>query len=252
MNAIAELIIQRLRDRGDFGPLEHYSRCLRSAFEAHPPPYSQAWYGKRFREHATEPQWLADCLVDNAATEGWGASKLWELSSRASSDERVSKQIQQHAMDEARHSHMYSGMVNLVFRGSVAPSVREELTRFSPDLKSLATPELPRFSREELLDNLMQMNIAEIRTLVNQKLTRPIAVAFCPQESAEHVGKLLDTLMHDEVSHVGYTAKLMDEALAGAEGSRLVELTHTRLVQFNEMTLNEVGRPPTEPGGMSA
>jgi hypothetical protein len=252
MNMLAELIIQRLHERGQFGPLEHYSRCLRSAFGAHPPPYSQAWYGKRFREHAHDPQWLANCLVDNAATEGWGAGKLWELAGRASVNEDIAGMIRSHAADEARHSHMYSGMVNLVFRGSVSPDVRETMNKFSPDLKTLEQTTLPAFSEQELVDNLLQMNVAEIRTLVNQMLTRPVAQTFCMESSREHVGKLLDTLMSDEVSHVGYTAKLMDDALAGKHGEFVWDIVNTRLMQFNELTLAEVGRPPSEAGGMSA
>jgi hypothetical protein len=246
MNGVAEMTLEALKQH-KLGPLERYGRCLRNTFEAHPPPFSAAWYGDKFREMAQDPEWFANILVGNASTEGWGSSKLWVLAGKTQ-DEPISALIRQHAMDEARHSRLYSHMVELVFPGTVTEALKKEFTAFAPTFRSKDRPEpLPPYTLQEVLDNLLQMNVAEIRTMVNQMLVRPVLLAYCPEESRAHVTRMLDRLMWDETRHVGYTAQLVDQALATQDAAFVLDTAPRRLIQFNELTLGEVGRAPTNP-----
>jgi hypothetical protein len=246
MNGVAEMTLEALKQH-KLGPLERYGRCLRSNFEAHPPPFCAAWYGDKFREMARDPEWFANILVGNASTEGWGSSKLWVLAGKTH-EEPISALIRQHAMDEARHSRLYSHMVELVFPGTVTETLKSEFQTFAPAFRSGDRPEpLPPYSHQEVLDNLLQMNVAEIRTMVNQMLVRPVLLAYCPEESRAHVTRMLDRLMWDETRHVGYTAQLVDQALASQDEAFVLDTAPRRLIQFNELTLGEVGRAPSDP-----
>ncbi len=246
MNGVAEMTLEALKQH-KLGPLERYGRCLRSTFEAHPPPFSAAWYGDKFRELAQDPEWFANILVGNASNEGWGSSKLWVLAGKTH-EEPISALIRQHAMDEARHSRLYSRMVELVFPGTVTEALKKEFAAFAPVFRSKDRPEpLPPYNHQEVLDNLLQMNVAEIRTMVNQMLVRPVLLAYCPQASRAQVTRMLDRLMWDETRHVGYTAQLMDHALASQDAAFVLDTAPRRLIQFNELTLGEVGQAKTNP-----
>lgn len=246
MNVVAEITLEALGQHL-LGPLERYSECLRSTFEAHPPPFSADWYGDQFRELARNREWFANIIVGNASTEGWGSGKLWYLAGKTP-DEHVSVLIQQHAMDEARHSRMYSSMVERIFPGTVTDALRSELKTLAPIYRFGDRPErLPPYSGQDVLDNLLQMNVAEIRTLVNQLLARPVLLTYCPEESRERLTRMLDRLMWDESRHVGYTAQLIDQALASRDADFIRDIAPTRIVQLNELTLEEVGRAKADP-----
>jgi hypothetical protein len=246
MNVVAEITLKAL-EQHSLGSLERYGRCLRTAFEAHPPPFSTAWYGERFREMARDPEWFANILVGNASTEGWGASKLWQLAGKTH-EEPISELIRQHAMDEARHSRIYTHMVARVFPGTMSGALEEEFKTLAPTFRSGDRPErLPPYSHQAVLDNLLQMNVAEIRTMVNQLLVRPVLMTYCPEESRPLITRMLDRLMWDETRHVGYTAQLMEQALASEDAEFIQDTVPIRFSQFNEMTLGEVGNAPLRP-----
>src|SRR5712692_2464578 len=113
MQFVADLTVEALR-ASRIEDLERYVAILRASCNAHPPPFGMAWYGDRFRRFASDPQWLATCLVANAEKEGQGSRKLWQLSGRAS-DSDIAEQVRLHAIDESRHSLLYIAMLNLTF-----------------------------------------------------------------------------------------------------------------------------------------
>lgn len=246
MNVVAEITLEALKQH-QVGPLERYGECLRATFEAHPPPFSAAWYGDKFREMARDREWFANIIVGNASTEGWGSGKLWYLAGKTH-DAHISALIQQHAMDEARHSRMYSSMVEKIFPGTVTEALRGELKTLAPTYRFGDKPErLPPYSQQDILDNLFQMNVAEMRTLVNQLLARPVLLTYCPEESQASLTRMLDRLMWDEARHVGYTAQLIEQALATPDAVFLRDIIPLRVHQLNELTLDEVGRAKTNP-----
>lgn len=228
--------------------LPRYARALRAACAAAPPPFTLACYGRLFRQRALDARWLAAGLARNAAVEGEGARKLWRLAGRTP-DADVAEQIRQHAVDESRHALVYLAMLVTVFPGAVPADLGPSLVALSPRYRSGDRPpsSLP-ISTQRLLDEIVQMNIGEIRTRINQLLLGPVIMVVCPRDRRRRLRRMLDSLLRDETRHIGYTAALLEHALAGPHEAFVVRTLHGRLAQFNRRTLDEIGGTRLQPG----
>jgi len=241
MTIIADLTLEALGSNGT-EPLPEYAASLRASCAAHAPPFGMAWYGEKYRAVATDPAWLASSLIANAQKEGEGSTKLWALAGRAG-DAETADQIRLHAVDESRHALLYLAMLDLVFPDAVEPEFRPALDRISPrygkkdhpPAHSIAAPE------EEVLDELIQMNIGEIRTRIHQLLLRPMINAHCAQAQREKLNAILDSLILDETRHIEYTARLINRASQSGRSSFVQRTMAARFEEFNAITLAEVG-----------
>jgi uncharacterized ferritin-like protein (DUF455 family) len=92
-----------------------------------------------------------------------------------------------------------------------------------------------------MLDELSQMNIGEIRTRIHQLLMRPVIRAYCRETMRPRLQRVLDRLLNDETRHIKYTARLIDRLSSGREQAA-ISVFSTRLAEFNEITLREVGQ----------
>jgi len=227
--------------------LDDYGRALRAACAASPPPFGLAWYGERYRHFATDPSWFANSLIANSAKEGEGSSSLWSLSSRIR-NQNIADLVRRHAVDESRHARFYISLLKLAF-----PELREEIeTRqfmsLSPGYTLRDRPERANPSPEEqVLDELVQMNIGEVRTLIHQMLMGPVIVLHSPANCRRRMQALMDGLGRDERIHIGYTAKLIDAA--AKKNPRLIyALMERRVRDFNQLTLEEIGIRDVDPG----
>ncbi|MFD6115553.1 hypothetical protein ACFWG0_36465 [Streptomyces yangpuensis] len=240
MNVIAELT---LRDLGATvpGQLSRYSRALEVACSTAPPPYGTRRYGEIYRSAASDPAWIVESLITSAEREADGAGRLWSLAA-CTEDRGIADLVKQHAIDEARHARWYIAVLDLVFPGAVDPAVRTHLDAVPPEyhhgMETRSVPDSP-FAHPVTIDDLVQMNIAEIRTAVNQRLQRPVLLAYCDPSRRDKLTALLDRLLHDEVRHVGYSAELI-ERLSATDPAALVELMLSRMRDFNEITCAEV------------
>ncbi|MCE3261769.1 MAG: hypothetical protein K0R43_848 [Pseudoduganella sp.] len=240
MTFIATDTMNALRQRGE-AQLPCYEQALRSACEASPPPFGEAWYGEKYRELSSDPGWLATSLIANAEKEGEGSRKLWELVARCP-DPEIAEAIRQHAIDESRHAMQYVAMCELVFPGALEGDMKDYADGLSPRYSARDFPApAPHASAQAVLDELVQMNIGEIRTRIHQLLMSPVITAYCPPERRERLHKLLASLMEDETRHIQYTARLINAA--GEQGSAdfVLHTTRRRVREFNELTLAEVG-----------
>ncbi len=237
--SLAETILDAMKS-GGVEPLPHYAACLREAFEAAPPPFEQAWYGKKFFRLAKDKQWLAVSLVGNSDKEGVGSRSLWRLAGCAS-DDRIAELVRLHAIDESRHALLYVSLLDMTF--AITPEIKRRLQDRSPRFGKKDRPERAAELQPELrtLDELIQMNIGEIRTRVNQTLFRPALLGYAVEEHREPVGKVMDRLLADETAHIAYTARLLDEVIATGKGNFVRDTMKKRLAQFNDITHNEVG-----------
>lgn len=240
MNAVSELTIQALNERGA-NALEKYTISLQAACEAHPPPFGMAWYGDKYRQVSQDPTWLANSLVSNAAKEGEGSRKLWELAGRTG-DLGVAEDIRQHAIDEARHARLYIAMIDIAFPDTIDEGFRIALNELSPGYTMRDHPKTQRPSAEaQVLDEIIQMNIGEIRTRIHQLLLRPVIHAHCPSESRNKLKRVLDSLLLDETRHIEYTARIIELAFARGSSDFINRTMSKRLEEFNQITLQEVG-----------
>lgn len=240
MSAVVSLTLRALA-RGGAHRLRGYARALRSACAASPPPFGLFWYGERFRRLARDPDWFALALIQNAAREGEGARKLWRLAGRTA-DPAIAEQIRRHAVDESRHALIYVAMLETVFPTAVSASLRPVLARVSPRYRLRDRPPgRPPLSGRRVLDELIQMNIGEIRTRINQALLGPVATAYCPPARRRRLTRMLQSLMDDETRHVAYTARILERAIADGRGEFVHRTLARRLDQFNRLTEREVG-----------
>lgn len=243
MNAVAQMTIDALRQQHDES-LPRYEEALTEACQHHPPPFGAAWYGERYRRFAMEPQWMTRSLVANAFKEADGSRTLWKLAGSIA-DPNAARQVRDHAIDESRHAQIYVAMLHLAFPDAVDVETRNALDEISPGYTSHdAVEESSPKDWALVLDEIIQMNIGEIRTRIHQFLMRPVLHEWCPPESRDRLNRTLDSLLVDETRHICYTAKIIDEAAAHGQEDFVRRTMGRRVEDFNALTLKEVGGSP--------
>ena len=248
MNNAAELTLKALRVHAGAAGF-YYRDALITACRKAPPPFGTKEYGNIYREVATDPSWMAMSLIQNAQGEGEGSGHLWDLAA-STPDVRVAAQVKAHAIDESRHSKAYAAMLNLTFPEVVDSELHAQLASLSPGYtqrSALEAHEGSPYASAITLDDLIQMNIAEIRTLVHHILQRPILLRHCVPERRHRLARLHDRLLLDEVRHIGYTAALIEEFAQRGEAEAVKRLMQERMSDFNAITNEDLGRKLLEP-----
>jgi len=243
VNIVTELTVKALRAHGGAG-WPHYRDALITACRKAPPPFGTRAYGEIFRDAARDPGWMAISLIENAEGEGEGARRLWDLAA-CTPDARVAAHVKAHAIDESRHSRAYVAMLDLAFPGVVDDEFHAQLTALSPGYTQ-RSPLEPHagssYASPITLDDLIQMNIAEIRTLVHHLLQRPVLLGYCAPERRRRLARVLDSLRRDEIGHIAYTAALIEEFARRGEAGVVNRLMQERMSDFNALTNQDLGR----------
>jgi len=243
MTFVAELTIEALRAH-DGAARSQYERALVAACRKAPPPFGARRYGETYRAAATDPYWLATSLMANAEREGEGAGHLWDLAA-CTPDAEVARQIRQHAIDESGHARAYIAMLDLTFPGAVDEEFHTQLATLSPGYTNGSPPEPHHgspYAHPVTVDELIQMNIAEIRTRIHHLLQRPMLLAHCASERHPYLLRLLDTLLLDETRHIAYTATLIETSARHGGAEPVKRLVLERLRDFNAITTEELAR----------
>jgi hypothetical protein len=241
MNVVAEMTISALREGGGC-EMPKFEEMLNSAFETYDPPFGQAWYGELYREKARDPRWLATSLVLNAEKEGEGARRLWEMAA-CTADAAAADQVRRHAIDEARHAKIYIGMLDTAFPGCADDALRRQLDAISPGYTLKDSPERSDEAADftYTLDELIQMNMGEIRTRVNQLMLEPVLMAHCRPAGRARISRMLNSIINDETKHIAYTAVLIEKAIRSGHEKVVRDILFGRLGEFCDLTLEEVG-----------
>jgi len=217
-----------------------YFAALNAALREEPPPFGTKAYSDIFRDASANGQWMAISLMTNAEREGDGATRLWSLAA-CSSDEEEKQLLKRHAVDESSHALAYLALLDLSFPGAVAPSFRAELKKLSPGYSmglDLFIVDGSPYARPPTVDDYVQMNIAEIRTTIHHIMQRAALATHCSADAWPRAAKVLDSLLRDELSHVAYTAELIERKANG----ELTRLFCKRLGDFNRITDKELGQ----------
>jgi hypothetical protein len=243
MNIVAELTVTALRPLGGEAWV-NYRRALIRACRRSPPPFGTRAYGDIYRDAASDPHWLASSLMANAAREGEGAEQLWDLAA-CTADAVLAGQIAAHAIDESGHARAYIALLDLVFPGAVGDDFHAQLVTLSPGYTRESRPaphDGSPFARPATVDDLIQMNIAEIRTRVHHLLQRPMLLLHDAPDRRDRLVRILDTLLIDETRHIAYTAALIETFARSGRAEQVSRLMEERLADFNAITRDEVGR----------
>lgn len=181
-------------------------------------------------------------LVSNAHGEGDGARRLWDMAA-CTRDADLAGQIRQHAIDEARHSRAYVTLLGLIFPRQSDEDLLARLKTLSPGFTGKSPLRARRrspYARPATTDELVQMNLAEMRTRLQHLFQRPLLMKYCPRDRRSRVARILDSLLLDETRHVAYTARLIERAAPGMGEPALMRLMHKRLRDFNALTAAEI------------
>ena len=96
------------------------------------------------------------------------------------------------------------------------------------------------YTQEQTLDEFSQINISEIRTMINQQILLPVLLAHTPNENRHLVEAIMTPLIRDEQRHIAYAATILQNY---ADDGCLETLTKTyvhRFKRFNERTIGEL------------
>lgn len=240
---ICQIARVALAERSQERPAPNYMHALTSALRTSPPPFGDPEYANVFHAAAADPEWMAQSLIVNAEREGDGATRLWSMAALAT-DPHEKQLLKRHAIDESGHALGYLRLLDLVFPGAVSAVFRKQLDQLSPHYtltqEPVPVPGSP-YARVPSLDDYIQMNIAEIRTTVHHIMQRQALSNYCPENNAARMRATLDMLMRDELSHVAYTAQLIEEKTADVGLERVTAMFDARLDDFNEITRSELG-----------
>lgn len=248
VDAVADLTLDALRAYG-VAEWPNYRVGLIGACRKAPPSFGTEEYEKVYLDAASQPDWMVYSLVQNAQGEGEGARHLWDLAA-CTPDPRLATLIKSHAIDESRHAKAYIAMLDLAFPGIVDEDDHAQLELLSPGYSQQSAPEPHEgspYASPITLDDLIQMNIAEIRTLVHHLLQRPVLLAYCAPERRRRLAHLHDRLRLDEVRHIAYTASLIEEFAQRGEARVVKRLMQERMSDFNTITNSDLGRDIFEP-----
>lgn len=188
-----------------------YVRTLRDACAQHPPPFGTARYREACRKRAREPEWMTQSLISSISSKGGEAVGLWHLAGRTP-DPDIAELIRQHAIDKARHARFHLAILDLTFPDWVDPDLRDDLRGHAPGYgehdqpPKAATPA----SEDEVLDQIIRVNIGEIRAHIHQVLLHPAITDYCPPCHHSRLDRLLQSLLKDGTRHIDYTARLID------------------------------------------
>ncbi len=242
MNVVARVTLKALREHGE-PELPIYDRALAAACTAFPPPFGRKDYGDLYRGSASDSDWVALSLLTAAQSEGEGAKHLWDMAA-CTPDAEVARQMQQHAIDEARHSRGYVTLFGVIFPEAADEELLRRLGSLSPGYTG-NSPFVPMagspYAYPATVDELIQMNIAEIGTRIYHLLQRPVLLhSYCKENQRPRVRQMLDWLLFDETRHIAYTARLIERAGQTSGVEQVMELMRARVKDFNEITEEEI------------
>lgn len=219
--------------------LPNYSDSLGDAFAEVDPVFTRRSYCEFFWHCASSvPGWLPQVILANAEAESHGSARLVKLWERVDYNDIAEREIMIHGRDESRHSRVFLDLVQRAFPDLVQPAYLDQLRASLPDIRGKShTKADTRLAEADLIDALVQMNIAEIRTRIHLELFAPLIYGATPVDDRPRVARVLRALARDEVRHIGYTARLMEQWTGGGASNLVRDLYARRLRDFNAMTI---------------
>lgn len=244
MNNVSELALNYVQ-RYDCEIFEDYQTVLREACDIHPPPHGMAWYGNLYRQFACNAEWFANSLITNAAEEGTGSKEVWQFSRRIE-NQQFAEMVRNHSIDESRHSKMFVALLNILFPTKIEADFRATLQALSPEYYHHKHPSTKPVSSDEMMDEflvmdeIIQINLLEIRALILQLLLRPVLQAYATPENLPRVTRMSNLLIYDETKHIEYSGYCIGKYMQQGNCSWVREMLILRQKTINKMFLENV------------
>lgn len=220
-----------------------YLAVVGSAATAAPAPYLTNDYVNEYRRRACEPSWMCACLLANAVKEADGATQLAQFAGRIPEHlAHVRNSVVSHANDEAKHARVFLRLLSLAFPDAELSedlAAQLEVHLPAPSLVAHLSDRAP-YTDQQVLDELCQINIGEVRTRINQLIIEPVLVAHAPDGAKERIQSIIRKLLADEQQHIAYTALHLDALSSTGMNDALRSIYAHRFARFNHRTLCEL------------
>lgn len=219
--------------------LNWFGESLAAARTRYPPPFDSPSYRTAYMTCARDPYWVATSLVANSLAEAKGARGLWQISRFASKD--IAQAIRRHAIDEARHARLYLTMLKDIFPTYIENAALHLLQQELPEFRmENATPDSGKASDLAMIDDLIQINIGEIRTRIHAQFQQPILMKYSHPSIRSRTNRILRSILRDEDRHIQYTSEIIERFAFGGHSEFISATTERRLVEFSEITRLQV------------
>ncbi|TAZ73925.1 hypothetical protein ELH70_15335 [Rhizobium ruizarguesonis] len=221
--------------------LPHFTDCIRSAFsEVDAVFWRDQYLGFYWKCVTNVPGYIQDVVIANADAESHGSEGLHDLWQKVHGISEVEDGIRNHYLDESRHARLFLHLTDLSFPEYLREADETRLRNglFDAPNASREKDDLEA-SIEYIIDNMIQMNIGEIRTRSHMFMIGPVLTAYAPREYKERVDGILGGLVYDEVTHIGYTANIMEEWCRNGHKKLIKDLYKRRLRDFNKFTIDQ-------------
>jgi hypothetical protein len=232
-------VLNSIRERAD-DDLPYFSQIFLNAAAKVELVHFTKPYEEFFWHCATTiPNWLPRVVAACATTEGNGAHGLLDIWSRVEGHPAAEAGLLQHAKDEAAHARLFVKLAQLAFPENYAEDSLDTLAEsLRPITKALIVKSTgPKISERMLLDYMTQLNIVEIRTRYHLHLLAPMYYSLAPNNKKTQVEKILSGLARDELSHICYTARVIDDYARDQNIERMTGVYMCRMHNYNEHTL---------------
>lgn len=216
-----------------------YTDMLTRATSLVNPLFFQPSYSKFFSGCClTIPGWIPRVLMGCAASESRGAANLLAMWTQVNFNREAEDGILTHALDEARHARMFLRVLGLSTPASYSAEAIEKVSRSLTTIRKAdqckSEDQLPE---DHLIDYMVQINITEIRTRIHLRLLAPVYYNMATNDVREEIAGLANRFEGDEVSHIAYTAKLINSWLAETHSTAISDLAVKRLAAYNTHTI---------------
>ncbi len=150
----------------------------------------------------------------------------------------ASRLLQKHAIDESNQVYDYLTLLDLVFPDSVAPSLRQGLNQLSPGycLGTLITSSKRKYTDTNLLDQLVSINLAELRRVIRQVIQQQSLEAHASGTNLIQALELQKRMLTTTLGHLGQTAELIEVRSESINDEELRLIVCHRLYDFNSRT----------------
>lgn len=217
----------------------HYLSSLIRAFNSARPIFVHPDYEEFFWTcAATAPGWIQTVILQSAISESDGAKLLFKTWQAINYNNEVETGLLAHAKDEAYHSRIFLQLVSKVFPNYMTRAQAAEIRSGLYRIDSMKIQKSGLHLPEEIaIDYLVQINLSEVRTLMNLHLIAPVLCRLAPIDQREAVEKQLRSLQRDELRHISYTARLMEGWASAGDEKLVANLFARNMDEFNTYTV---------------
>ena len=216
-----------------------YLAALKRALWEEYPPFATDLYEEMYRSASSNGQWLVMSLISQAQREGEKAKRLWALAANCGDNPAEQHLLKQQACAESKHARAYLKLLDIVFPEAVDPAFRSELNQFSPNYSMSKELSSPNGGGQPSLSDYLNLNIDEIRTVVQQVFQLRAIPHHCATDNAAQAATTLNKLLKDELNSIAYTATLIEQKTTGQTAAELDALFCKGVSDFNRARSEE-------------